>query len=709
LHTTVESSGKGLIFLSITLVLMLSLPLVASPTAPISYDIVSVPSIHSPAKTSHAPISISNDDEFKALGFEGDGSETAPYLIRDLSINAGIGTGITIVSTSVFFTIRDCEIFSSDDKTGTGIYFEKVSNGRVVNCQMYSVSVGISILKSQKSGFMNNTISHVGKGFYFIQSSAIIIENNTLTKAGYGIHFSKTDYSELNSNILDECNYGILIESCVDVSVDSNKITTSFFGLYFHNTINGKSVRNTISKSQYGIYLAYSQKCNITLSMLSSNKYGISLLETSDSVIQFNLVKFNSDYGMHIKNSRTIQILENTVFYNSGMGLFLTGVTSSAVHENELGYNKGANAADFVGSSAKALVNNWDTNAWSDYKGASIYDIPGDRDSIDHDPRYIIYVDSPSDFDIEAPGNGFINWSAYALRPSYYKVTLNSILVEEGNWNGSNILVSLSNLDPGVYTYKLAVSTKSGILAFDSVVVNAIDSTPPVWVQAPVDQVVECGSPLSYQLSASDYYGIPSWWVNSTEFSITNGLLQNTSKLHFGVTFLEVRAYDPSGNYASHIIRVSVIDSTPPSVDSPDDIILSEGDLGFAIHWELSDCNPATYEIFRDGISVEFNEWTHDMTSVDYYLNDLSAGIYVFSIHLTDIAGNTATDDVQVTVEVPSTTTAPTTSTTTTGPPISTTTTTSTELVEQSLLTFGLIGVGASIGIVVILFVWKRR
>ncbi len=663
------------------------------------------------------PISITKNDEFEKLGFEGNGTETNPYIIENLSIHVMFdGIGISIISTSVFFVIQNCELFSYDSKSGTGVYLEKVDNGAVVNCSFDTLAVGVSVLKSEDCDFINNSLSGLGKGFYLTQSIRITVQDNTLANSGYGLYLNKIDFSDLVGNDLDQCNYAILIESCNGIHSLSNHIVGSFFGVYFHNTVRSLAFNSVIQFSQYGIYYAYSQECNISSSELSKNRYGISFLEVDKGTILNNLVKSNNDFGVHIKNSRNINILSNTIFENKGTGLYLLGVSGAVIHENEIGYNLGINAADYIGAAAVGLVNNWDRNAWSDYKGTPSYAISGDRGSRDNEPHYIVFLSSPSDMNLEAPASGFINWSASAFRPSYFSIKMNGVTIEEDIWDGNNLSAAFLNLDPGTYTFVLSVTTASGRTASDTVILSTRDTTPPDWLQIPEDQIIECGNPLIYQLYAIDYYGISRWWVNSSLFNIDSGLLQNISILEYGIIHVEVRAYDPSENYVSHVIQISVNDSISPSVDSPADILFIVGELGFSITWSVYDCNPSAYEIFKNGVSIQFGDWTPDMLTIQYSLNDLPAGSYVFTIILTDAAGNSVSDDVHVTVEMLPTTEPPTTTTgtaTSSTPPTTTSpsssTPTDTVMNGPDMLTLSLLGIGTGVVVVVVILFMKKR
>jgi parallel beta-helix repeat protein len=657
---------------------------------------------------------ISHDDDFESLGFEGNGTEVSPYLIEDLSISIDGSSEticIKIVSTSLYFIIQNCELSSSDPQSGTGIYLEKVVNGRVENCSFNTLVLGIWALKSQECVLLNSTINNLSTGIYITQSSWFTVVSNEISGCKYGLHLYKMDYSSLMGNIINDCDYGILVVNGVEIQTLSNDIRGSTFGIYFHGATRCKSIDNLVEFSNYGLYLAYSTECNSTFSKYSRNRYGVYLLDVNDGVISSNRVESNSENGIHFKDCKDIIVLSNIVFENKGIGIYLNGVVGATINGNEIGFSRGANAADFVGSSIRGIVNNWDTNAWSDFHGASQYSIVGDRNSIDNNPQYILFLDSPSDMKSEAPATGSITWQASSFKPGYFSIKINDIIVREDVWDGESISYVFEDFDPGVYSFVLTVSSASGIDASDTVILNVQDTTAPIWVQLPENQIVECGSPLSYWLNATDHYGIVKWWVNRTDFNIENGFLKNSTSLLLGTYYLEVRVYDPSDNFAAASLTINVIDSILPYVDLPNDIVLFENSSGYSIVWNVFDYNPFSYEILINGISIEGGNWTNEMTSIQYSLDELSVGTYVVTIILTDSAGNSKSDDVQVTVEASTTTQLPTTEEPETTTPLTETETyspTDGGMGEFSVVTMGVLCIG-SIVVVVIIFLLRKR
>lgn len=86
------------------------------------------------------------------------------------------------------------------------------------------------------------------------------------------------------------------------------------------------------------------------------------------------------------------------------------------------------------------------------------------------------------------------------------------------------------------------------------------DNDPPVWDQTPTDQIIEYGEYFSYDVNASDIFGIDHYWINDTSNFYINheGLIRSITILNVGEYWLEIRAYDPSDNFISAEIKITV-------------------------------------------------------------------------------------------------------------------------------------------------------
>ena len=66
--------------------------------------------------------------------------------------------------------------------------------------------------------------------------------------------------------------------------------------------------------------------------------------------------------------------------------------------------------------------------------------------------------------------------------------------------------------------------------------------------------------------------------------------------------------------------------------------------------WTANDENPASYEVYLNGALNATGAWTADGEYFIHSLDGYEAGVYNLTIMMTDIAGNTAVDQVVVTV-----------------------------------------------------------
>jgi parallel beta-helix repeat protein len=146
---------------------------------------------------------------------------------------------------------------------------------------------------------------------------------------------------------------------------------------------------------------------------------------------------------------------------------------------------------------------------------------------------------------------------------------LTVIHLNVSGYNFGWLLLQITNtsvLTAGVYTLNVTAvdpygNSLSGI--FTVTILEAIDTTPPVWVIIPAEQTLPYGAPLALQLAAWDASGIGYGWVNDTVHFILDGswIVRNATVLQPGVYWLEVRLYDMFDNYCSANLTVTVLES----------------------------------------------------------------------------------------------------------------------------------------------------
>ncbi|MFX1483656.1 MAG: hypothetical protein ACFFCP_10745 [Promethearchaeota archaeon] len=288
-------------------------------------------------------------------------------------------------------------------------------------------------------------------------------------------------------------------------------------------------------------------------------------------------------------------------------------------------------------------------------------------------------IDTPSDITYdEGSVGGAITWNPTDLHPVSYMIYLDGSLVKSGLWNssGESILISIDGNLVGDYNYTIVVLDVGGNIGTDTVFVYVQDGTPPT-IDTPTDINYDEGSaggsitwdpadtyPISYNIYRDSLLVKSGAWNTSSEtVSIS------VSGLSVGQYNYTIVVYDVGGNSASDLVWVTVSDTTPPTIDTPTDRAIIEGQTGEMITWTPDDLNPMSYEVFRDGALVKSGSWNSSGETISVLLDGLAPGTYNYTIKVSDVGSNSVTDQVNVSVQA--STTSPTQTTTST--PVQTT------------------------------------
>ena len=100
-------------------------------------------------------------------------------------------------------------------------------------------------------------------------------------------------------------------------------------------------------------------------------------------------------------------------------------------------------------------------------------------------------IDSPDDilFDYSSTGHN-ITWSPSSTLPFSYELYVDGELADSGTWNGSQFVIDLDELGPGIYNYTLCVSNTIGATVYDEVLVTVTSLT----IDSPDDILFDYGS-----------------------------------------------------------------------------------------------------------------------------------------------------------------------------------------------------------------------
>lgn len=257
---------------------------------------------------SHDPISVYGNAGFASSGiFTGYGNSTHPYIFKDYFIQAGTSNGITISTTDAYFIIENIWINGS---TNSGIYFDNVKNGKVINCTITNnTQNGILLGTSSNNLLINNTVKNSEYGIFLSTgcSSNTLINNSAFVSTygfllfGYTPNFTFDNVLLNNSAIRNSCGF------CLSVGTYNISFIHNFA---FNNTQYGFNINSDASST-----LANS----FTNNTANYNNIGIQLISASNFSLINNIALHNYQFGFNfiqsvINNCQTTTV--NIAKYN---------------------------------------------------------------------------------------------------------------------------------------------------------------------------------------------------------------------------------------------------------------------------------------------------------------------------------------------------------------------------------------------------------
>ena len=269
-------------------------------------------------------------------------------------------------------------------------------------------------------------------------------------------------------------------------------------------------------------------------------------------------------------------------------------------------------------------------------------------------------LNHPSDIEFFEGSIGHsITWDPTDDYPLTYEIFQNGSSIKYGLWNSSleTMTVVVDGLALGVYSFSIEVVDIGGNIVSDEVIVTVTDGTPPE-MDHPADIGYSEGTTgHTITWTPSDAHPV-SYEIFRDGTSLTSGPWNSSSEaitvvvdgLALGDYNYTILVLDIGGNNGTDEVIVSVTDGTSPVMDHPDDIEYSEGTTGHTITWSPTDAHPVSYEIYLDGSLEDSGPWNSVSGTISIDIDGLALGTYNYTIVVTDIGGNTGTDEVTVTV-----------------------------------------------------------
>ncbi|MHA2425806.1 MAG: right-handed parallel beta-helix repeat-containing protein [Candidatus Thorarchaeota archaeon] len=328
-------------------------------------------------------------------------------------------------------------------------------------------------------------------------------------------------------------------------------------------------------------------------------------------------------------------------------------------------------------------------------------------------------VTGPSDYPFEAGSSSTVTWSWQELDPANYTIYENNTQMAFSTVFSGDIQHSLDHLTPGIWNITIILFDDIGNNDTDIVWVTVVDTTAPS-LSGSTTITVELGQQqqVSWNVNDIDSWDQDGeWYVFVNESELASGIWDSSIITYditpdiasYNVTVLVIDAY---GNRVAFTTWVNGEDTTNPIISSPDDLTFDEGtEISQWVNWTCSDLDSYWYEITRNGTIVSSGSWDSVGFNVEVSLQGV--GIWVYVLTIEDGSGNTASDEVIVTVNevVTTTTTSTTTTTTTTSTTETSTTDTTTPPIDgdPTMMLIVFAGIGGAIAIIIVVFYLRSK
>jgi parallel beta-helix repeat protein len=419
--------------------------------------------------------------------------------------------------------------------TWEGISINNSPKSQVLNCNISLIKgYALKISLSANSTVSGNVLFGNKDAISVSYSESSIITGNTIVGAyidghrGDGIRVHGHNYS-IYDNSIDNCSTGLELHQAYNSTTTNNTIIRcSSEGIYCVFTDDAMIMNNTLFRNGKGINFHYSENCTIAFNNITTSGYmGVDVDGGSiDLLIYGNYITWNHleavDDGVNCQWDNGVSI-GNTWGDYSGEGFYylpgsagsidhypsrliddtppiIEGLPDREIEEGDISQRLQWNADDEHPDSFQIFEDDvllWTVNWYGPGSSHTPYPTHGLRD-LDvgvHNITVVVFdgagnsasdtvfvtvipstppsISSPDDVTYsEGQTGNVIVWECSDSSPYLYSILQNGTEIESGLWNGTNIVVSIDSLLPGVYFYTLEIMDHSLNEVSDDVVVT---------------------------------------------------------------------------------------------------------------------------------------------------------------------------------------------------------------------------------------------
>ena len=632
----------------------------------------------STAYTNHSPISITSDFDFLMYGFPGNGSASNPYQISSYLINT-TDNCIEIANTTVYFIIQDC-LLTSVFYRGTGIYLTNVTNGVVKNTTITYKYWPIRLVESQYNKLVDNFIVDNDDSLSISSSFYNEIVNNTFSGCKQWIctRVSSSSHNTfVNNTFADESKAGLAFMRAPDNVFISNTFINS--GIYFlsndtetwrqtitpDNLLNGKPIlflwnltgeeidggnsgcvilanctgvtleNCSINSAVVGIMLGHSTDCTLRNNTIDgSTNSGVKLWYSNGNTVTNNAILHSTFAGVEIEDSLGNAILNNTIEENA-YGLMTSIWSSDNYIEDNVFLNNGHRSVSLRGAYDE-FINNTVVGGEEGIRIYGRYSTVANN-TVGGSVSGILVVSAM--YNVIA--NNSVSGNHRGIDLNYHAI-YNTI---ESNYVAGN--------DRGVYISDYAeyntVRFNTVFANLDGIYINrAYHNTVhnnTIYGNSNTGLYCEVNS-FENQIYLNTFFN--NYDGNAYDSGVGNSWNCSLRGNHWS-DYSGVGVYNiPGGAEAIDYHPIPEPETIPPEIDHPDDIWIYERTIENRITWSPTDDHPSRYVIYKNGTEIMSSSWIGNNISLS--IDNLTHGVYNFTIVVYDFFDNWISDEVIVTV-----------------------------------------------------------
>ncbi|KAF5423706.1 MAG: hypothetical protein C5S41_06640 [Candidatus Methanomarinus sp.] len=267
-------------------------------------------------------------------------------------------------------------------------------------------------------------------------------------------------------------------------------------------------------------------------------------------------------------------------------------------------------------------------------------------------------ITHPGDMKVGQNEKVSIEWTLTEPDPATYQVYRDDVRIKDPTSyiSTQEIPVRVNTSEIGNFTYMIQVTDKSGNNASDKVLVIVKDKIPPV-ISSPENMEVEQDSykvnitwaiteqnPGMYCVLRNGDVEVPS-----TEYRCNDSIIVPINTSCLGTYNYTISADDISNNIVSDQVNVIIKDTIKPTISTTSYNEIKIG-LKENITWVINEKNPDKYRVEENGIEIVSPTAYQSGVDINVSKNSSKLGILQYRIYASDTSGNTASNQINITV-----------------------------------------------------------